>query len=263
MQNTYYLQLIPTYLIAILVFILIICFYFLGHTLRIKRASENSKVKDSDFSTLNGTSLGLLGLILAFTFSMSNARYDSRRRLIIEEANNIGTAILRADVYPDSMRQILRADFKDYVNARIELYENRMDDEKRIASYEKADKIGKLIWKTVTDYAKGNHFTTLHSQMIPALNNMIDITTTRKYEAEANIPNSLIYFLFILCCCSAFLLGYDNKLSIDWVVVIGFAFMMSLTIYNIIDLDRPRSGFINMDAPHQRMIELRKMFENN
>jgi hypothetical protein len=37
--------------------------------------------------------------------------------------------------------------------------------------------------------------------------------------------------------------------------------MLSITVFTIIDLDRPRSGLINMDGPNEKIIELREMFE--
>ena len=79
--------------------------------------------------------------------------------------------------------------------------------------------------------------------------------------SEANIPDSIMYFLLTLCLCSAFLLGYDNKNKIDWIVVMGLAVMLSTTVFTIIDLDRPRSGLINMDIPNQKIVQLRSMFE--
>ena len=56
----------------------------------------------SDLGAINGTLLGLLGLLLAFTFGMASSRYDTRRQLVIEEANDIGTVILRTDFFPDT-----------------------------------------------------------------------------------------------------------------------------------------------------------------
>lgn len=89
---------------------------------------------------------------------------------------------------------------------------------------------------------------------------MIDITTTRRAAGEANVPDSIMYFLFMLCLCSAFLLGYDNKKEIDRIVVAGLGIMLSATVFSIIDLDRPRSGLINLEIPNQKIIELRGMF---
>ena len=99
--------------------------------------------------------------------------------------------------------------------------------------------------------------------LVPALNEMIDITTTRRAAGEATIPDSIMYFLFILCLGSAFLLGYEQAQKIDWIVVIGFATMLSATVFNIIDLDRPRSGLINMDTPNEKIVELLQMFDEN
>ena len=256
------LQSAPTLLVSIIIFILIIGFYLLGHQIRINAIKKNPDLA-IDLGAINGTLLGLLGLLLAFTFSMSNSRFDTRRQLVIEEANNIGTVILRTDIYPDSIRKLLRASLKDYVEARIAFYQAGMDVEKTVAYYRKADDVGRKVWSIAASYAKIDDITTRTSQLIPALNAMIDITTTRRAAGEAMIPDSIMYFLFILCFCSTFLLGYDNKDKIDWIVVMGFGIILSATVFTIIDLDRPRSGLITMDAPNEKIIELRQMFDGD
>ena len=260
MLNLSLLQSTSTFLITIILFILIIGFYLLGHRTRLSVIKKNPD-HPRELGAINGTLLGLLGLLLAFTFSMSSSRFDTRRQLVIEEANNIGTVVLRTDIYPDSVRKLLRVNLKEYVEARIAFYQSGMDIEKVVGYYRKADDIGKKIWFIAATYAKSDDNVTRTSQLIPALNDMIDITTTRIAAGEGTIPDSIMYFLFILCFCSAFLLGYDHKDKIDWIIVIGFAIMLSATVFNIIDLDRPRSGFINMDTPNEKIIELREMFE--
>ena len=96
-----------------------------------------------DLGAINGTLLGLLGLLLAFTFSMASSRFDSRRQLVIEEANDIGTVILRTDFFPDSTRRLLRGTLKEYVEARIAFYQAGMDINKAVAYYLKADSLSK------------------------------------------------------------------------------------------------------------------------
>lgn len=255
------LQSTPTLLVAITLFILLIAFYFIGYRLR------NSTIKNSpghtveDLGAISGTMLGLLALLLAFAFGMSNSRYDTRRQLVIEEANNIGTAILRTDIYPDSLRLVLRNHLKDYVEARIAFYEAGMDMQKTVQEYLRASEISNKIWSIVAAYAREDNITTRTSELIPALNAMIDITTTRRAAGEATIPDPIMYFLFALCLCSSFLLGYDAKNKFDWIVVVGFALMLSATVFTIIDLDRPRSGLIDLDKPNEKIIELRQMFK--
>jgi hypothetical protein len=261
MINLSLLQSTPTILIAISLFILIIAFYLLGNHLRSRAVRKNPDLANVEMGAINGTLLALLGLLLAFTFSMSNSRFDTRRQLIIEESNNIGTVILRADIYPDSMRQLLRTNLKEYVEHRIAFYQAGMNIKKVVEHYLKADSIGKVMWFIVATYAKEDNITTRTSEMIPALNDMIDITTTRRAAGEATIPDPIMYFLFILCLGSAFLLGYEKPNRIDWIVVIGFGVLLSLTVYAILDLDRPRSGMIDVDTPHQKIVELRDMFK--
>lgn len=257
------LQSAPTIVVAFIIFILIISFYAVGHRIRKYAIKKNPEQEKADLGSINGTLLGLLGLLLAFTFSMSNSRFDTRRKLVIEEANIIGTAILRTDIYPDSIRKVLRANLKDYVTARIAFYKAGMNIDEIVVNYQKADDVAKKTWSLAAAYAKEDDITTRTSQLIPALNDMIDITTTRRAAGEATIPDSIMYFLFILCCCSAFLLGYDQKFKIDWVVVMGFATMLSATVFTIIDLDRPRSGLISLDNANQKIIELQEMFNDD
>jgi len=260
MQTYTFLQLASTGLLASFMFILIILINRAGHLIRkwmISRNPDNAKV---ELGTMNGILLGLLGLLLAFTFGMANSRFDRRRELVIEEANDIGTAILRADLYPDSTRQLLRTNFKEYLEARIAHYEAKMDMKTTAHYYFMADSVSRVLWNIATTDARVNNVISRTSQMIPALNAMIDITTTRRSAGESTIPDSIMYFLFVLTLCSSFLVGYDTKGKTDRIVIIGFAMILSITLFMIIDLDRPRSGFINMDVPHQKIVELRGMF---
>lgn len=261
MLNLTILQSTSSLLIAAILFILIIIFYFLGYRIRSYRIKKNKDQTVEDLGAISGTLLGLLALLLAFTFGMSNSRYDARRSLAIQEANSIGTVILRTDIYPDSMRNVLRSFLKDYVEARIAFYQAGMDVEKVVLHYKRANDISMKIWSMATTFAKQDNITTRTSELIPALNAMIDITTTRRAAGESTIPDSIMYFLFMLCLTSAFLLGYDRKNKFDWIVVIGFAIMLSATVFTIIDLDRPRSGLIDMNTPNQKIVELREMFK--
>lgn len=256
------LQSTPTLILVLIIFVLLIAFYFFGHSIRKKAIKRDPEQSTIELGAINGILLGLLALLLAFTFSMASSRFDSRRQLVIEEANNIGTVILRTDIYPDSMRLLLKNSLREYVEARIAFYQAGKDVKKIVMYYLKADSISRQIWAAVANYAKTNDITTRTSEMIPALNAMMDITNTRRAAGEATVPDSILYFLFILCFCSSFLLGYDHKTKIDWVVVMGFAIMLTTTVYNIMDLDRPRGGLINLDLPNQKIVELRGMFND-
>lgn len=256
-----FLQTAPAALLASLLFFLLIAGYILGRALRRGMNRRYPALAANSLGTINGMLLGLLGLMLAFTFSMANERFDDRRRLIIEEANSIGTVVLRTQVLPDSMQAALRLSLGRYLEERIAFYEARMDMRRAARHYHSADSISANVWTAVARYARDHDVSVKTSEIVPALNAMIDITTTRRAAGEATLPDSILLFLFALCAGTAMLLGYDDKGPFDAVVVLGFSLMLSATVFTIVDLDRPRSGIINMDGPHQRMVDLRSLFK--
>ena len=255
-----YLQSASTYFIAFLIFILVMLFFLIGYKVRmivIKRDPEHIK---TDMKAINGMLVGMLGLLLAFTFSMANSRFDDRRHLVIEESNIIGTTILRTDMYPDSMRNLLRSALKDYVERRIAFYEAGMDFKTARSEFQKGQELSAKVWQIASNYAKKDDITTRTSQLISSINEMIDITSTRLAAGLGTIPDSIMYFLFVLCAGSSFLLGYDHEGRIDKVTVLVLAITLSATVFTIVDLDRPRSGLINMDGPNKNIVDLRQMF---
>src|SRR5688572_5644106 len=137
MTELSFLQTTTALVMAIFVFILVMFSYWGGHMLRMRAIKRDPEHAKTDIKAINGMLIGLLGLLLAFTFSMSNSRYDDRRHLIVQEANVIGTTILRTDMYPDSMRNALRSALSEYVECRIAHYDARRDFEKAMSEFRK------------------------------------------------------------------------------------------------------------------------------
>lgn len=247
------------WVIALLLFILMLVSSFVGKLFgSYIRTKKNLEEKSTETSALTA----LLFFLLAFTFGMSGDRYDSRRKIVIEEANNIGTAILRSDLYPDSSRILFRRDFKQYVEARISYYQVGADAEGILKADSLSQDISSKLWKRASSLSKDPANLAATQQMIPALNDMIDVTTSRLAGEKAKVPQSILIMLFFLAMISAFYGGYSEgrKGKIDWVVQIGFCLLVSLVILFTLDLDRPRRGFVNLDVPNQTIIDLRKNF---
>lgn len=118
--------------------------------------------------------------------------------LTVAEANAIGTVVLRAEVLPDSRKNILKSHLKEYLETRIAFNQSGMDFDKMVEYYFKADGITSNIWMTVADYVKTNTEITRTPEILPALNDMIDITTSRRSAGEANIPDSIQFLLIFL-----------------------------------------------------------------
>src|SRR5260221_11367398 len=137
---------VPLLLFAVILFVLILLVHLLGVRTGSYRRKKNPDAVAEGIGPLETALLGLLSLLLSFTFSMSASRYDSRRAAIVTEANDISTAVLNADLYPDSTRIDLRNNFQQYLDERIDYYQ--YTDEKEIqASLLKAQAIHFTIWR--------------------------------------------------------------------------------------------------------------------
>ena len=213
--------------------------------------------------TMLGSLFAILGLMLAFTFSMTLSRYEKRIETVIQESNDIGTAILRSDLYPEPHRQLFRTDFKKYVEARIAFFEGKTDMTKIVSAQRESEAIGQQIWDRATKLSFDSTVTVPATmQMIPAINAMLDINNTRLRISLNKVPESVLYLLFILIVICSFQLGntFSEKKKMDWLGAIGVTLLVCSVIYLIIDMDRPHRGSMTLEQANQAIVDLRKMF---
>ena len=173
--------------IASLLFIGMVAALYMGRYLSKKFDSNIAKGKNPLKSTVIASILALFGFLLAFTFGLSGNRFDDRRKLVVDEANCIGTAILRADLYPDPVRTELRGYFKNYLAARLEFYEAGHNNALIELSLNKADVYAKLLWKKVIGFSANKDMSLQSMQMVPALNSMFDIATSRNISGMESV----------------------------------------------------------------------------
>ncbi len=203
----------------------------------------------------------LLGLLLAFSFSGAASRFEDRRHLITAETNAIGTAYLRLDLLPGDATTELKQIFRRYVEARLETYRNVQDLAATKASLAEDMAIQGEIWsKAVKAVLRPEAPPQAALLLIPALNEMIDITTTRVMATRNHPPLVIFLMLAGISLVSALLVGYGvsaNK-GRSWLHILVFAAVLSLTIYVIVDLEYPRLGLIRVDSADQALVELRE-----
>jgi len=211
--------------------------------------------------TIDGAVFGLLGLLIAFTFSGAASRFEGRRELVTQEANAIGTAYLRVDLLPSSAQPEMRELFRRYVDSRISIFENPKDAAGIKNNYALSASLQNDIWKHAVSACQAQDGAVDACKLLlPALNEMIDITTTR-IMATRNHPPMVIYLLMaMMCLLSALLAGYGlagNK-SIRHVHMVTFAFIMAVVFYVIFDLEYPRMGLIKVSNADLVLKELRE-----
>ena len=201
---------------------------------------------------------GLLGLLIAFTVSGAANRFDARRTLTVQEANAIGTAYLRLDLLPAAAQPDLRRKFRRYAEARLAVFRLLPDFEASNAEAVRANELQRLIWNEVIAALPGvPQSATL--MLLPALNEMFDITSSRAIAGQAHTPLVILCALAVLALFCCLLAGYglagENPLG-SALRMIGFALIVTLTIFVILDLDYPRVGLIRLDYADQALIDV-------
>jgi len=200
----------------------------------------------------------LLGLLIAFTFSGAASRFDERRKLIIEEANAIGTADLRLDLLPAAAQGDLRESLRRYLDARLAAYRALPDREAAKAELARATALRQEIWRKAIAASAGAQPAPM--LLLPALNQMIDITTTRTMAGETHPPHILFVLLSAPALLGASLAGHAMSAAKarGWVHRATFALALAGAVYVIVDMEYPRLGLIRMDAFDHVLVNLRK-----
>jgi len=201
---------------------------------------------------------GLLGLLIAFTVSGAANRFDARRTLTVQEAKAIGTAYLRLDLLPAAAQPELRRKFRRYAEARLAVFRLLPDFEASNAEAVRANELQRSIWNEVIAALPGvPQSATL--MLLPALNEMFDITSSRAIAGQAHTPLVILCALAVLALFCCLLAGYglagENPLG-SALRMIGFALIVTLTIFVILDLDYPRVGLIRLDYADQALIDV-------
>ena len=95
--------------------------------------------------------------------------------------------------------------------------------------------------------------------LLPALNAMFDIANTRCWATQSHPPLFIFGLLGMLALACSLLAGYGmaggkarNRLH-----VVGFAVIVTLTVYVIVDMEYPRMGFIRVDSFDQALVDVR------
>jgi hypothetical protein len=233
----------------------------LGRRFGLQRLEADSTSATEGISAVDGAVFAVLGLLIAFTFSGAIGRFDARRQLIVEETNNIGTAYLRIDVLPAGAQPPLRESFKRYLDNRIETYRKIPDVTAVRASLARGNELQLEIWRQAVAAVRMEGVMPVAPMLVlPALNAMIDITTTRTMAAQLHPPRVVLVMLFGMALAASLLAGYGmtgGKLR-SRLHMLGFALVMAIAVFVILDIEYPRLGWIRIDAFDQALVDLRE-----
>jgi len=220
---------------------------------------ERDPSATSGTSAVDGAIFGLMGLLLAFTFAGAASRFDTRRTLVVEEANTIGTAYLRLDLLPAEAQVKLKEDFRQYLDSRLAIYRAFPDIALVKKELGRSAEIQGRIWSGAIAATREVSNPAVTSLVLSNINDMIDITLTRAAALQTHPPAIIFVVLVVMVLASALLAGYNMSAAKvrNWTYRITFAVLVTLALYLIFDLEFPRFGLIRVDAFDQILVDVR------
>jgi hypothetical protein len=212
----------------------------------------------SEISTLQGAMLGLLALLLGFTFAMAMSRFEVRKQLILNESNSIGTTFLRAQLLPQPSRQEISNLLRQYVDLRLALYEAGIDEKKLRQANDRTGQLHKQLWSLAAVLGEKDPRAVTTGLFLQSLNETIDLHAKRITALENHVPEIILMLLYFVAIVVVGVIGYGCGLagSRNFFVTAMASILIATVILVIIDLDRPRRGFIQVSQ--NRMVELRQ-----
>lgn len=230
----------------------------IGFRLGRRRAARSNEQERSHISALQAALLGLLALLLGFTFAMAVARSDARRGLVIEEANAIGTTVLRARLLPPSATEKIGELLRRYVRARLDFYVAGVDPEHLAAANATASELQEQLWEAAREVAREDPYALPVGLFVQSLNELIDVGEERRTAFDNHVPETVLWLLFAASACALGYIGFGSGLvgRRRFRSTAVFSLLIALVLAVILDLDRPRRGLIRVSqASLERLLE--------
>ena len=230
-----------------------------GYRVGRRNSATHPEWSHEGIGVIEAAVFALLGLLLGFSFAGATSRLDAKRQLIIQEANAIGTAYLRLDVLPIDAQPEMRRLFRDYLEARLRVYQklpNLVAAEQELA---RVAELQKEIWSGAAATSRNDPTQNAARLLLPAINDMIDITTARTIAMHTQLPLLIFTLLTGVALISGLLAGYAmaKRKNRSLLHMVLYAAVIAVTVYAVLDLEYPRFGLIRLDAADKALLQLR------
>jgi hypothetical protein len=199
-------------------------------------------------STLEAAILGLLALMIGFTFSMALARFEARRDGVVIEAAAIGTTALRARLLPTPHDRETVKLLRDYVQLRLDLARRPVSLQEFNAEISRSNAIQNALWRQARAVAAKDNAMVPTGLFLQSLNEMIDDQEKRLAALNNRLPAIIVIALYGVSIVGIGFAGYgsgvETKRSRVPVHLMGI--LVAAMVLLIQDIDRPGAGFIKV-----------------
>jgi hypothetical protein len=240
---------IPAGVIAVIVLVVALVAMELAYLWGRRFGGSASDDTKGHISTIQTSTLGILALLLAFTFSLSLQRFETRSDAVVDEANAIGTAYLRAQLLPVARRDEVRRLLRAYVDLRVRAGAVATNEEERLGELVgQATRVQGALWEHARRAAESDPNWVTSGLFIQALNDMIDSLGRRDAAINRHVPEAVLFLLLGTFVMTVAIVGFatgavgqrPSLVSVAMVVLIVGLMLV------ILDLDRPRRGLIEV-----------------
>jgi len=221
-----------------------------GFRLGSRRTRQGIKMKpDSQDHAIEAAMLSLLGLLLAFTFSMAASRFETRKQVVLQEANAIGTTFLRTQLL-STAGQTIQAQglLRSYVATRLQMYSAPAGSPAQSEAKARMDDLQRDLWDLVATDSRQHPAAVSTALLVTSLNEVVDLSETQVTVFANHVPEDILWLLFIMSTITvamvAFLNGKGREHQRLFTVIL--AATIAMTIFIVLDLDRPQRGLIRI-----------------
>lgn len=234
-----------------------------GHRIGRRKQSSSNEATRGHINAIQSSLLGVLALLLAFSFSLALQRFDIRTVAVVDEANAIGTTFLRAQLLPASVRSESQTLVQRYIDLRVRASTISLDREAdRDVLLAESDQILDSLWNLARQAAAEDPSPVTSGLYIQALNETMDAYGRRDAALKTHVPEAILILLFCAYAMTGGVVGYAAGVAGHRPSMVSYLLVVLITglAFIIIDLDRPRRGMITVD--HTSLIELKAAIDS-
>ena len=214
---------------------------------RSRRAQPHTE--SGDIGTLTGAALGLLALLLAFSFSIAVSRYDARRNMVLEEANAIGSAGNFALMLPEALHTPILGQLRDYAAVRLDLGATS-DPAKMEQDIARSLALQAQLWREAVAAGAAEPQSLNAYRFANVINEINNIHESRLTSLRAHVPAAVTLMLLGVAMVAMGFTGYNSGVAgarrrlPDLIMSVSVAVLIML----VLDLDEPRWGLIHVSV---------------
>jgi hypothetical protein len=198
--------------------------------------------------TLEGAALGLVALMIGFTFSMALSRFDARLSAVVNEANAISTTALRARMLPEPQASDVKTLLQQYTQLRLDQGTAPQDSDELEQAVQRSNDLQAKLWQIAMAVSAGDPHSVPAGLLVQTLNQMIDLQETRLAARGNRVPGVVFALLYGIAGVAIGFSGFVSSLggSRGRIPVAVMAVLIGSVIGMIADIDRAQSGFITV-----------------